>query len=359
MNQTTFGSTEQGVHEDLESDEQVGYSQILHDIAEKDLEMPIQSTFTDQIHSPSSSSGHTESSSSCSCSSCSCDENCPPDCKGEFVCCFKGSCNLDVVPLENCKNGLICCDKKSCQSQVVEVTECPNQMESNRKSIDVGSAPIKSSNDDNEGDVHFANQSTQTLQCSKDGPCHEESIFDVENDEKQAFDFKRRRSVGFQIPRFNSTGNLLQPSLYEKDSYYTGKDLSAYLGMKDQVSKSIQFHEVNSVAKNSSRHCFLHLKQLCLSVTPNLSYDNIILLFSQLFADEREMYRSSVKSAITRTRSSFKKLKRKLSFKSYGSRREIFNPPSKTKSPYLKRGPAVRRPAKKHPSLTRNPTTYF
>ena len=82
-------------------------------------------------------------------------------------------------------------------------------------------------------------------------------------------------------------------------------------------------------------------------------------MFSQLFADEREMYRSSVKSAITRTRSSFKKLKRKLSFKSYGSRREIFNPPSKTKSPYLKRGPAVRRPAKKHPSLTRNPTTYF
>ena len=246
MNQTTFGSTEQGVHEDLESDEQVGYSQILHDIAEKDLEMPIQSTFTDQIHSPSSSSGHTESSSSCSCSSCSCDENCPPDCKGEFVCCFKGSCNLDDVQLDNCKNGLICCDKKSCQSEVVDVVVCPNKMDSNRESIKEKSSQIQSAMDETEGDINFASQGTQT---SKDDLCREERMFEPKtnhaaNDQKQNVEKKRRRSVAFQMPRSNSTGNLSQPSLSEIDSYYTGKDLSLYLGIKDQVSKSIQFHEV-------------------------------------------------------------------------------------------------------------------
>ena len=247
MNQTSFGSTEQDIQLDLESDGQEGSSLILHDTPGKDLDIPIPLCSTAPINSPSSSSSHTESS--CSCSSCSCDENCPPDCKGELVCCFKGSCDLDDVPLENCKNGLICCDKKSCQSQVVEVAECPNKMGFNGKSIYEGSAPIKSFNDGNKGDVHFAHQSTQTLQCSKDDPCNEESIVEPrtsnsENDEKHGFEKKRRRSVAFQIPRSNSTGNLLQPSLYERDSYYTGKDLSAYLGMKDQVSKSIQFHEV-------------------------------------------------------------------------------------------------------------------
>jgi len=76
------------------------------------------------------------------------------------------------------------------------------------------------------------------------------------------------------------------------------------------------------------------------------------------------MYRSSetntpVKRAITKTRNSFKKLGRKLSFKYPGSRLETLNSPLKTNSPSLKRGLAVRMPAKKHPSLMRNPTTYF
>ena len=102
----------------------------------------------------------------------------------------------------------------------------------------------------------------------------------------------------------------------------------------------------------------------CISVSPNFSYDTILLLFSQLFVDGRATCRSSetntsVKRAITRTRNSFRKLRRTLSFKSSGSGREIFNSPLKTKSPPLKRGLAVRRPAKKHPSLMRNQTTYF
>ena len=249
VNQTSIGSTEQGIQVESDSDGQEGKSLILHDTPGKDLDIPIQLTSTAPIHSPSSSSGHTESSSSCSCSSCSCDESCPPDCKGEFVCCFKGSCNIDDVPLDNCKNGLICCDKKSCQSQVVEVVECPNKKESNRKCMNKG-LPIKSSNDDDDGDGNVAHQSTQTLQCSKDAPCHEERVFEPitsnsKNEAIQGLEGKRRRSVAFQIPRYSTCpGNLLQPSLHERNSYYTGKDLSAYLGMKDQVSKSIQFHEV-------------------------------------------------------------------------------------------------------------------
>ena len=246
MNQTSIVPTKQGVQVDLESDEQVENSLILHGNAGKDLKIPIQLTSTTPIHSPSSSSGHTESSSSCSCSSCSCDENCPPDCKGEFVCCFKGSCNLDDVPLDNCKNGLICCDKKSCQSEVVDVVVCPNKMDSNRESIKEKSSPIQSAMDETEGDINFASQGTQT---SKDDLCREERMFEPKtnhaaNDQKQNVEKKRRRSVAFQMPRSNSTGNLSQPSLSEIDSYYTGKDLSLYLGMKDQVSKSIQFHEV-------------------------------------------------------------------------------------------------------------------
>ena len=156
MNQTSIVLTEQDVQVDLESDEQVENSLILHGNAGKDLKLPIQLTSTTPIHSPSSSSGDTESSSSCSCSSCSCDESCPPDCKGEFVCCFKGSCNLEDVPLDNCKNGLICCDKMSCQSQVVDVVVCPNKMDSNWESIKEKSSPIQSAMDEMEGDINLS-----------------------------------------------------------------------------------------------------------------------------------------------------------------------------------------------------------
>lgn len=51
-------------------------------------------------------------------------------------------------------------------------------------------------------------------------------------------------TVSIQIPRANSTGTLFDGTLSETDLGYTSKDLSTYLGMKDQISKSIVQHDV-------------------------------------------------------------------------------------------------------------------
>ena len=51
-------------------------------------------------------------------------------------------------------------------------------------------------------------------------------------------------AVSIQITRANSTGTLFDGTLSETDLGYSSKDLSAYLGMKDQISKSILQHEV-------------------------------------------------------------------------------------------------------------------
>ena len=57
----------------------------------------------------------------------------------------------------------------------------------------------------------------------------------------------RRSSCGvsIHITRTNSTDTLFETSLSDTDLRYTNKDLSEYLGMKDQISKSIIQHEVN------------------------------------------------------------------------------------------------------------------
>ena len=74
----------------------------------------------------------------------------------------------------------------------------------------------------------------------------------------------RRSSCGvsIHITRTNSTGTLIETdfgkqSLSETDLRYTNKDLSEYLGMKDQISKSILQHEVY-ILGTLNRYCVLN-----------------------------------------------------------------------------------------------------
>ena len=74
----------------------------------------------------------------------------------------------------------------------------------------------------------------------------------------------RRSSCGvsIHITRTNSTVTLIETdfgkqSLSETDLRYTNKDLSEYLGMKDQISKSILQHEVY-ILGTLNRYCILN-----------------------------------------------------------------------------------------------------
>ena len=218
------------------------------------------------IESPNSSSGD---SSSCSCSSSSCDESCPADCDKKFFCCFEKSCNLDVVPLGNCKNGLICCDRESCDSDSVELDVCPNEDDSDRKSLQEEGFSKTQAKDDPEDEIYPSYQGQLNLECEQDDSRPEEQSFERKPTLKKGNRPKMiSRAVSFQITKANSTSDLFRNDLSQMDPCsnssngrcleYKNKDLCEHLGMKEQVSKSIQVHQVYfELCLNSSHQKFL------------------------------------------------------------------------------------------------------
>ena len=238
--------------------------------ASKDFKIPMSRSDRSSpipIESPNSSSGD---SGSCSCSSSSCDESCPADCDKKFVCCFEKSCDLEAVPLGNCKNGFICCDRESCDSDSVELDVCPNQDDSDRKSMQEEGLANTQTKGDPEDEIHLSSQGQLNLECKQDDACPEKQPFVRKSTLKKGNCPKMRsRAVSFQIGRANSTSDLFRNDLSQMDScsncsngclVYKNKDLCEYLGMKEQVSKSIQVHQVYfELCLNSTNQKFLLL----------------------------------------------------------------------------------------------------
>ena len=195
-------------------------------------------------------------------SSCSCCNSCPSNCEKEYDCCDR---------------------RESCYSETIEGIACQDKMECNRSSILAIDSVIGPLEDDQRTkmDLFKTKLSKIDHKGDIDGLCRKESILGqeietlensnlierarperlptsttqigsprsarlevsrtVENDV-----ISRRPSCGVSInvTRTNSTGTLFDTSLSETDLRYTNKDLSEYLGMKDQISKSIVQHEV-------------------------------------------------------------------------------------------------------------------
>ena len=233
----------------------------MDDTASKDFKIPMarsNRSSPSPIESPNSSSGD---SGSCSCSTSSCDESCPADCDKKFVCCFEKSCDLEVVPLSNCKNGLICCDRKSCDSDSVELDVCPNEDDSDRKSMREEGFVNTQAKGDHVDEIHLSYPGPLNLECKQDYLCPEKQPFVRKPTLKKGNRPKMlSRAVGFQISKANSTRDLFRNDLSPMDSDYKNKDLCDYLGMKEQVSKSIQVHQVYfELCLNSSYQKFLLL----------------------------------------------------------------------------------------------------
>ena len=243
-------------------------------------QIPIDRSSPSPIESPNSSSGD---SGSCSCSTSSCDESCPADCDKKFVCCFEKSCDLEVVPLGPCKNGLICCDRKSCDSDSVELDVCPNEDDSDRKSMREEGFLNTQAKGDHVDEIHLSYQGQLNLECIQDDSCPEKQPFVRKSTLKKGNrPLILSRSVGFQISKANSARDLFRNDLCEMDSDYKNKDLCDYLGMKEQVSKSIQVHQVYfESCLNSSYQKFLYCRAKALS-------DSIILEFLFIVLPRRE-----------------------------------------------------------------------
>ena len=108
--------------------------------------------------------------------------------------------------------------------------------------VDSSTTPAK---DVDEDEIHVSHQSQLNLQGRQNDSCHEEHRFVRRPTLKKVNSPKMSsRRVSFQASRSNSTGDLFRVDSSENDSGYKNKDLSDYLGMKDQVSKSIAGHQV-------------------------------------------------------------------------------------------------------------------
>ena len=101
-------------------------------------------------------------------------------------------------------------------------------------------------NDGHEDEIHSSHQTQPNLQNREDDACLEPHPFVRKPTLKYVDNPKMlSRRVSFQSGRANSTGDLFGNDMPETDVGYKNKDLNDYLGMKDQVSKSIAVHQVH------------------------------------------------------------------------------------------------------------------
>ena len=193
----------------------------------------------------------------------------------------------------NCEKEYDCCDRReSCYSETIEGIACKDKMDCNR-SIILVIGPLEDDQrtkmDDlktnltriyHQGDIEslcrkeaLLGQKKETLDNSKliersrpeRLPTSTSQIGSLRSPRLEVprpvdDDVISRRSscgVSIHITRTNSTGTLFETSLSETDLRYTNKDLSEYLGMKDQISKSILQHEVY-ILGTLNRYCVLN-----------------------------------------------------------------------------------------------------
>jgi len=123
---------------------------------------------------------------------------------------------------------------------------------------------------DPEDEIHLSSQGQLNLECKQADSCPEKQPFVRKPTLKKGNRPKMlSKEVGFEISKANSTSDLFRNDLSQMDScsncsngclVYKNKDLCDYLGMKEQVSKSIQVHQVYfELCLNSRNQKFLLL----------------------------------------------------------------------------------------------------
>ena len=112
---------------------------------------------------------------------------------------------------------------------------------------------------DRDDEIHLSYQGQLNLECKQADSCPEKQPFVRKPTLKKGNRPKMlSKEVGFEISKANSTSDLFRNDLSQMDSDYKNKDLCDYLGMKEQVSKSIQAHQVYlELCLNSSYQKFL------------------------------------------------------------------------------------------------------
>ena len=289
----TRDSPQKIVQDDLELDLLEKYSQISIGTSSNDVEIPIdRSSVYSTRHTETTTASYLLEQHSPS-TLCSCGDSCSHDCKkafmdteipiphslvynaiqtktpttpssGEYSSSLSCSCG-DSCP-SDCEKIYDCCDRKSCDSEIVEGTKSNNETKDRRESLQVRGSPSRSPETNQKKSMELVEHNQISDQSGSENPRLVERqrpkflpisstgvvslrtprldvLHIADND---AISLRSPCAVSIQITRANSTGTIFDGTLSEADLGYTSKDLSAYLGMKDQISKSIVQHEVCS-----------------------------------------------------------------------------------------------------------------
>ena len=174
--------------------------------------------------------------------SCSCGDSCPSDCEKIYDCCDRESCDSEIVEGTKSNNET----KHSRESLPVRGSNSSSSEINQKKGMDLTEHNQTSDQSGSENPRLIERQRPKLLSISSTGIASLRTprldfLHIADND---AISLRSPCAVSIQITRANSTGTLFDGTLSETDLGYTSKDLSAYLGMKDQISKSILEHEV-------------------------------------------------------------------------------------------------------------------
>ena len=169
--------------------------------------------------------------------SCSCGDSCPSDCQKAYDCCDRESCDSEIVEGIRYNNET----KHSLESLQARASTSLSPEINQKKGME-----RKEHNQISENPLLIEQHRPKFLPLSSTriGSLRTPRRDVLHIADKDAISLRSQCAFSIQITRANSTGSLFEGSLSKTDPRYTSKDLSAYLGMKDQISKSILQHEV-------------------------------------------------------------------------------------------------------------------
>ena len=175
--------------------------------------------------------------------SCSCGDSCPSDCQKAYDCCDRESCDSEIIEGTGYNNEI----KHSRESLQARVSTSMSPEINQKKGMELTEHNKISDQSGSENPRLIEQQRPKFLPFSSTriGSLGTPRLDVLHIADYDAISLRSPCAISIQITRANSTGSLFEGTLSKTDPRYTSKDLAAYLGMKDQISKSILQHEVS------------------------------------------------------------------------------------------------------------------
>ena len=174
--------------------------------------------------------------------SCSCGDSCPSDCQKAYDCCDRESCDSELLEGTRYNNETIH-SRESLQARASISMSPEINLKKNMEPTEHNQISDQSGSE-NPSLIEQQRPKFLPLSSTRIGSIRTPRLDVLHIADNDAISLRSQCAVSIQITRANSTGSLFEGTLSKTDPRYNSKDLSVYLGMKDQISESFLQHEV-------------------------------------------------------------------------------------------------------------------